>query len=98
LFSLLFGGVAVVMIILGAESLDFRFWMGVGITLYGGLYFVLHDVLVHRRLTWFSKPKHPFLKGIYKAHQAHHKTNQKEDAVSFGLFLVPKEFFNSRQK
>jgi beta-carotene 3-hydroxylase len=53
---------------------------------------------VHRRLTWFGKPKHPFLKGIYKAHQAHHKTNKKDDAVSFGLFVVPKEFFNTKEK
>lgn len=98
LFSLLFGSIAVVLIFLGATTLDYRFWMGVGITLYGLLYFVLHDVLVHRRLTWFGKPKHPFLKGIYKAHQAHHKTNKKDDAVSFGLFVVPKEFFNKEEK
>jgi beta-carotene 3-hydroxylase len=98
LFSLLFGSIAVILIFLGVETLDYRFWMGIGISLYGVLYFVLHDVLVHRRLTWFGRPKHPILKGIYKAHQAHHKTNQKEDAVSFGLFLVPKEFFNKEEQ
>ena len=68
LFSLLFGSIAVLLIFLGVETLDYRFWMGIGISLYGVLYFVLHDVLVHRRLTWFGKPNHPFLKGIYKAH------------------------------
>jgi len=98
LFSLLFGSIAVLLIFLGVETLDYRFWMGIGISLYGALYFVLHDVLVHRRLTWFGKPNHPFLKGIYKAHQAHHKTNKKDDAVSFGLFVVPKEFFNAKEK
>ena len=98
LFSLLFGSIAVILIFLGVETLDYRFWMGIGISLYGALYFVLHDVLVHRRLTLFGKPKHPVLKVIYKAHQAHHKTNQKNDAVSFGLFLVPKEFFNKEEQ
>ncbi|WP_144606066.1 sterol desaturase family protein [Algoriphagus algorifonticola] len=98
LFSLLFGSIAVVLIFLGLENLDYRFWMGIGISLYGVLYFFLHDVLVHRRLKWFDRPKNAFLKGIFKAHQAHHKTNQKEDAVSFGLFVVPREYFKQEEK
>jgi len=97
LFSLLFGSVAVVLIFKGVDTFDYRFWMGIGISLYGLLYFVLHDVLVHRRLKWFDRPKTTFLKGIFKAHQAHHKTNQKEDAVSFGLFVVPKKFFKHEE-
>ena len=98
LFSFLFGSVAIVLIVLGVAELDYRFWMGVGISLYGFLYFILHDVMVHRRLKWFDRPRNSFLKGIFKAHQAHHKTNQKEDAVSFGLFLVPKQFFKNEEK
>lgn len=95
LFSVLFGSIALILIFKGVEKLDYRFWMGVGISLYGVLYFILHDVLVHRRLKWFDRPKNAFLKGIFKAHQAHHRTNQKEDAVSFGLFVVPKKFFKN---
>jgi beta-carotene 3-hydroxylase len=97
LFSVLFGSIALVLLFKGVDSLDYRFWMGVGISLYGVLYFILHDVLVHRRLKWFDRPKNRFLKGIFKAHQAHHRTNQKEDAVSFGLFVVPKKFFKNLQ-
>jgi beta-carotene 3-hydroxylase len=97
LFSVLFGSIALILIFVGVDSLDFRFWMGVGISLYGVLYFVLHDVLVHRRLKWFDRPKNSFLKGIFKAHQAHHRTNEKEDAVSFGLFVVPKKFFKNTE-
>ena len=93
LFSLLFGSIAVVLIFLGVGEMDFRFWMGVGISLYGISYFFIHDVLVHRRIKWFDRPKSSFLKGIFKAHQAHHATNKKDDAVSFGLFVVPKKYF-----
>lgn len=93
LFSLLFGSTAIILILLGLSDLDYRFWMGVGISLYGISYFFLHDVLIHRRLKWFDKPKNSFLRGIFKAHQAHHATNKKNDAVSFGLFLVPKKYF-----
>lgn len=98
LFSLFFGSIAIVLIFLGVEALDYRFWMGVGISTYGMLYFFLHDVLVHRRLKWFERPKNSWLMGIFKAHQAHHKTNQKEGAVSFGLFLVPKEYFKKEEQ
>jgi beta-carotene 3-hydroxylase len=93
LFSLLFGSVAVLLIFLGVDKLDYRFWMGIGISMYGLLYFIIHDVLVHRRLKWFERPKSKFLIGIFKAHQAHHANNQKDDAVSFGLFIVPKKYF-----
>jgi beta-carotene 3-hydroxylase len=96
LFSLLFGSIAVILIIVGVGNFDYRFWMGVGISLYGMLYFFLHDVLIHRRMKWFQKPKNGFLKGIFRAHQAHHRTNKKEDAVSFGLFVVPKEYFKEK--
>lgn len=98
LFSVLFGGTAIALIFLGMEDLDYRFWLGLGISIYGMLYFFLHDVLVHRRLKWFDRPKSYFLKGIFKAHQAHHKTNQKEDAVSFGLFVVPRKYFKDGEK
>ncbi len=98
LFSLLFGSVAVVLIILGVGDFDYRFWIGVGISLYGMLYFFLHDVLIHRRLKWFQRPGNYLLRGIFKAHQAHHKTNQKEDAVSFGLFVVPKKYFKEEER
>jgi beta-carotene 3-hydroxylase len=97
LFSLFFGSIALILIFLGAEELDYRFWICMGISLYGVLYFVLHDILVHRRLKWFDRPRNTFLKGIFKAHQAHHRTNQKEDAVSFGLFVVPKKFFKNEE-
>ena len=93
LFSLLFGSIAIVLIIIGVDRLDYRFWIGVGISLYGMLYFIIHDVLVHRRVKWFERPKNSFLLGIFRAHQAHHATNKKNDAVSFGLFIVPNKYF-----
>lgn len=96
LFSLLFGSIAILLIFLGLDKLDYRFWIGIGISLYGMLYFFIHDVLVHRRIKWFERPRNKFLLGIFRAHQAHHATNQKNDAVSFGLFVVPKKYFKSK--
>lgn len=94
LFTLLFGGAAVVLIFLGVENLDYRFWLGCGISLYGMLYFVLHDVLIHKRLKLLGRPKSKYLRAITRAHRAHHKSKEKDDSVSFGLFVVPKKYFN----
>ncbi len=93
LFSLFFGTVAVLLIFLGLPEFDYRFWMGVGITIYGIAYFLLHDVMIHKRLKWLSKPKNRILAAIFRAHQAHHYTNKKEGSVSFGLFVVPKKYY-----
>lgn len=90
-FTLIFGGTAIILIFLGVDTLDYRFWIGCGISLYGCLYFILHDVLIHKRLSWFNKPKNKYLRAITEAHKAHHKT-QKENSVSFGLFVVPKKY------
>lgn len=96
-FTIFFGSIAVILIFLGMEEWDYRFWIGCGISGYGMSYFILHDVLIHKRFKWLGRPKSTFLKGIAKAHQAHHRTNKKNDAVSFGLFWVPKEYFREKE-
>ena len=97
LFSLFFGSIAVVLILAGVQYFDYRFWIGVGISLYGLLYFILHDIWVHRRLKWFGRPKNFLLRGIFKAHQAHHQTNKRDEAVSFGLFFFPRKYFKDEK-
>ncbi|MBD3628314.1 sterol desaturase family protein [Cyclobacterium sp.] len=97
LFSLLFGGIAISLIFLGLENYDYRFWMGMGISIYGMSYFFLHDVLIHRRLKFFGKPKNRFLAAIFKAHQAHHASRYRDGSVSFGLFFVPFKYFKKNR-
>lgn len=92
-FSLFFGSIAVVLIILGVAELDYRFWIGCGITLYGLVYFILHDVLIHRRASRLKRPANYYLDALTRAHRDHHKTDQKRDSVSFGLLLVPRRYF-----
>ncbi|MEX0274431.1 MAG: sterol desaturase family protein [Flavobacteriaceae bacterium] len=74
-------------------GLNFLFFVGLGILCYGIAYFLIHDVLIHRRLTWFSKTKNPYLIGLRKAHKTHHKHLDKENGECFGLLFVPKKFF-----
>ena len=97
-FTLLFGGIAVVLILLGVDQWDYRFWIGSGISVYGLTYFVLHDVLIHKRLKWLGRPKSSYLKAIAKAHRDHHKTKECDGAVSFGLLIVPRKYFREEGK
>jgi len=46
--------------------------MSIGITLYGGIYFFIHDLYVHRRVKRLSL-RIPILLQIKKAHALHHR-------------------------
>jgi beta-carotene 3-hydroxylase len=64
-------------------------WIAVGITLYGLLYGILHDVLIHRRLPLAWKPKHAYLQRLVTAHHLHHAVKSREGGVSFGFLYAP---------
>jgi beta-carotene 3-hydroxylase len=93
LVSLTFAAGAVVLIVPGVNDLDYRFWMGMGISLYGMLYFILHDVLIHRRLRWFEQSRNRYLKAITQAHRMHHRHSHRLPSESYGLLWVNKRFF-----
>ncbi len=68
---------------------------GFGIAAYGITYFLVHDVLIHRRFKWFDKMNSPYIKGIRMAHKVHHKELNKEGGTCFSLLIVPKKYFKS---
>lgn len=65
-------------------------WLGVGlgIALYGTVYFFVHDVLIHRRLRWFGKPVGAYLRAVDIAHKTHHATKGRDGARAFGMLWV----------
>lgn len=93
-FSLLFGSIAVILMILGLRAgIDPRFFVGLGITLYGAAYFVVHDVWIHRRYRWFRAPDLPLVRGLLNAHRAHHRSRERDKSEAFGLFMVRPKYF-----
>jgi len=96
MFSFTFGSIATLLMFLGLENLDTRFWVGLGITIYGMIYFVLHDIFIHRRVEWKLPFGGRYIRGIKKAHQMHHKTNKKHDSESFGLLWVSWKYFKNQ--
>ncbi|MEO9534037.1 MAG: carotene hydroxylase [Crocinitomicaceae bacterium] len=70
--------------------------VGAGIALYGLVYFLVHDVLIHRRFKWFDNTNNKYFKAIRKAHKVHHKNRFKEEGTCFGMLVVPKKYFEEQ--
>lgn len=72
---------------------DWRLFAGAGIALYGLTYFLVHEVFIHRRVSWFKHSDNPYLRAIRKAHKVHHKNRDKEGGECFGMLIVPLKYF-----
>jgi beta-carotene 3-hydroxylase len=64
-------------------------WIAFGVTLYGMLYGILHDVVTHRRLPLKWQPQNPYLRRLVAAHRMHHAVRDREEGVSFGFLYAP---------
>ncbi|RAR75659.1 sterol desaturase family protein [Flavobacterium aciduliphilum] len=74
-------------------ELNFMFFIGLGILLYGMAYFVVHEIIIHQRIKMFSRVKNKYIVGLRKAHKVHHKHLGKEEGECFGMLYVPKKYF-----
>jgi beta-carotene 3-hydroxylase len=57
-------------------------------TVYGAAYFLLHDVLVHRRIRTRYAPRNAYLRRLLRAHLVHHRTLTKHGASRFGFLYA----------
>lgn len=72
--------------------------IGLGITLYGFIYFLIHDLFIHQRIKIWRNTKNPYLLAIRRAHKMHHKHIEKEDGECFGMLWVPMKYFKVKNK
>jgi beta-carotene 3-hydroxylase len=72
--------------------------IGFGILLYGIAYFLVHDVLIHRRFKWFDNTDNWYFRALRKAHKVHHKNQGKEEGQCFGMLWVPLRYFKEAKK
>jgi len=62
-------------------------WIGLGVLIYGIIYTLIHDGLVHQRyFRWV--PKRGYARRLVQAHKLHHATIGKEGGVSFGFVVA----------
>jgi beta-carotene 3-hydroxylase len=89
LYALVFAALGLLLFTLLAELWPPFWWVGVGTAVYGLLYGLLHDGLVHRRLGFELSPRSGYLKRLVQAHRLHHAVRGRDGAVSFGFLYAP---------
>ncbi len=93
LFGLVGAAMSISMFVLGSSWVlgDAAWWpatfIGIGILLYGIVYTLVHDGLVHQRYFKYV-PKAGYAKRLVQAHKLHHATIGKEGGVSFGFVIA----------
>jgi beta-carotene 3-hydroxylase len=93
-FFLIFAIPGMISFFVGVKNnFNYFFFVGLGITLYGIAYFLIHDVFIHQRFKIFRNANNGYLKGIRRAHKAHHKHLDKHDGECFGMLWVPMKYF-----
>ncbi|WP_262503182.1 sterol desaturase family protein [Pedobacter yonginense] len=92
-FAFLFAGISVYLMFIDRANFGYKFFIGLGITVYGMIYFIVHDWFVHRRLKTF-KSNNTYLQAVRKAHKIHHKNRGKDNGRAFGLLFVKKKILN----
>lgn len=99
LFFLVFAIPSALSYIVGSlPGLHYLLAVGIGISIYGLIYFLIHDVYIHQRFTWFRQLDNKFSRAILRAHGAHHVVQTKEGCESFGLLVVDKKYYKKRSE
>ena len=92
-FFLIFAIPSMILIYIGYEYNNLCIFFGLGIALYGLGYFIVHEIIIHQRLRFFSRSNHAYIRAIRMAHKVHHKTRSKYGASSFGMLIVSRKYF-----
>jgi beta-carotene 3-hydroxylase len=99
LFFLVFAIPSAACYILGLATPHFwLLFVGIGISIYGLIYFLIHDVYIHQRFKWFRQLDNKYSRAILRAHGAHHAKRDKEEGESFGLLVVAAKYFKKRNQ
>ncbi len=96
-FSIGFGVLSLWLMWQGRNTFNHLFFVGLGISLYGIIYFIFHDWFIHNRFKAF-KTNNRYLLGIRRAHKIHHKSTQKNPSEEFGLLWASWKYFTESKK
>jgi beta-carotene 3-hydroxylase len=93
-FFLIFAIPGIICLALGIySSLHALLFIGLGITIYGFAYFMVHDIFIHQRFKVLRNTDNFYFRAIRRAHKMHHKHLGKEDGECFGMLWVPMRYF-----
>lgn len=89
LFAVVFSIPSILMIYIGLRYVPPLLPVGCGIATYGVIYFVFHDIIVHRRIKTPMRQAKGYWGRIIRAHRIHHAVGTKDNCVSFGFLYAP---------
>ncbi|HOI32291.1 MAG: sterol desaturase family protein [Bacteroidales bacterium] len=91
LFAVIFAIPSFLLIVSGTQGgFDWKFYLGLGIALYGLAYFLFHDVFVHGRLPLFQRLSNRYLRATITAHLDHHKPRAH---YNYGFLIAPWKYY-----
>lgn len=83
-FPVLFAAISLMLMVIGLRepAASALLPVSIGIILYGGVYFVVHDLYIHRRVKHLAL-RIPMLLPLKKAHALHHRTGGEPYGLLF---------------
>jgi beta-carotene 3-hydroxylase len=96
-YFLFFASLGISFIITGVNAgFDWKFFLGLGISIYGLTYLLVHDIIIHQRFKWLKGLNNSYINALRKAHRAHHGNTDKHGAVSFGMLWVDRKYYSAK--
>lgn len=97
IFSAIFALFSILLMVFAEKPLSYSiaFPIGLGISIYGFVYFIIHDFFTHRRFLPFKSTNKSLLT-IRAAHQRHHQTTEKIGIAPYGLFIFDYSEFGEK--
>jgi beta-carotene 3-hydroxylase len=90
LYAVVFAALAVALFAVASPLWPPLLWIAIGMSIYGLLYGLVHDGLVHQRWPFRHRPRNAYLRRLVQAHRLHHAVDGRDDCVSFGfLYAAP---------
>ncbi len=94
-FFLIYAIPAIILLLTGLSiNIALLIAAGIGISLYGITYFVIHDIMIHKRLKipFLMNTKNKYIQSIIRAHLAHHRGKNIKDFDNYGLLIFQRRF------
>lgn len=88
-FALVFFAPSFLSILFGSR--DQLLWLqgiGYGIMFYGLAYFLVHEVVIHRRWKFLSAPNNTYFRWVVEAHRKHHSRRHRKGCKNFGMLFL----------
>lgn len=93
-FFVIFATPTILLLYLGTlQGVNYLFFIGLGIMLYGMAYFFIHDIFIHQRIKYFTHTRNPYFLALRRAHKQHHKHTGRQHGECFGFLYVPIKYF-----